>query len=373
MVLTKQICVCDAHWPRENSASVVSPDDRLKIVYAVYQDDRFDTSTADPDSLLNLVFAHGTQMCKETWEYMISLAFDRFGAKLGRVISVDAANHGDSHQLNKGKLSWTVTWSDGGKDLVCVLRDVALRGTTILVGHSMGGAQCLYASFYEPALIDSVVVLDPVAYMDPELYGNREITKFFGTRLQKLTKFVRAEFKDKNDYLNYMNKVGISRGFHPNVRQDYIDNSAIYNPDGSVSFKTSFEQQMVSYASSGNTLRDLMKIMSCLDLEVLHVCGDIHDWNPAESQQKILEALQHGTGAIVEGGKHLVPFEMPVETFEAMSAFLEKRRDRGTHLAKEMAERRMFTQTQRDKYVVQGLKQVLDSLSLGDRYSFAKL
>ncbi|ANB14516.1 Lpx1p [Sugiyamaella lignohabitans] len=373
MTITKERFVIDAHHPRESFDSTVSPDDRLKLVYNVYKDDRFDNSTADPTTLINLVFAHGTQMNKEIWQYMIELFYNDFGARLGNVVAIDAINHGESLILNNGKLGPYITWSDGGKDINCVIRALNNVGPTILIGQSMGGAMCTYAVIHEPGLIDSIVIIDPVLYLDPEYYTNEHVTALTSDRFKKLEKYIKTKFQNREEYETYMSKKTISRGFHPRVLKDYIDTSAIENPDGTISTINSLDQQLISYLSSQPTLRDLYSLLTAIDSEVLYVCGDIADWNPPDAHEKVIERLRYGSLKIIPGGKHLVVFDMPDETYAAIKDFVDRRGKRGSELIQKARARSNYSLNQRLEFAHEGRKYQLESLAAGKRFVYSKL
>lgn len=381
-MLSKTTHTIDAYHPRENEFSTVSPDDRLQIVYNLYTKSgvsRHFDSGEYPDDRLNLVFIHGTQMCKEVWEYMIEKFFDcglfgKDGERLGAVVSLDPVNHGESCALNKDKLGFVCTWSDGGKDVVQVLKHLNLQsGTTIVLGHSMGGAQALYAALHEPHMIDSVVLFDPVGYFNAELLRNENVIKMTGERMSKLKRFVRSEFKDEEDYLKYMKTRGISRTFHPRIQADYIKYAAKKNADGSFSFLASADQQLVSYFSSQFAMQDIPHLLPVVKPAMLHVDGELADWNPPEAQEMWTSLVQRSEAAVVKNGHHLFPFDQPDETFDAIVPFIQRRLEQGTINSKQQSARRSFTDKQRKEYVSTALEHHLASLVKGSRPAYSKL
>ncbi len=141
----------DAHYPRTPLNSTVYPSDRLDLVLTVYESRLLDSVDSAHNDLhnkeiINLIFVHGTGMCKEVWNYHIDKLFrgnDKKDRKwiLGTAVAIDAVNHGDSYLLNKNKVGWCYNWLDGGKDISRVVKKLNLKGRTLSIGHSMGGYQ----------------------------------------------------------------------------------------------------------------------------------------------------------------------------------------------------------------------------------------
>lgn len=388
-MVTKTTHTIAAHWPRENEYSTVSPDDRLQLVFSLYAADTVGgqrtghppkhTDSADyPDNVLNLVFVHGTQMCKEVWDYMVEKFYTceafGFGARLGTVVAVDPVNHGESAVLNSGKLGPVCTWYDGGKDIVQILRHLNVtRGTTMVLGHSMGGAQAVYAALFEPHLIDSVVLFDPVGYFDGELFDNEHVVQLTGKRMTKLKRFVRAEFADGADYEKYMKTVGISRTFHPRIQADYIRYAARQNADGSYSFNAPAQQQLVSYLSSQFAMRDIRHLLPAVKPAMLHVGGSLADWNPPEAQDMWTSLVPRSEAVEVPNGTHLFPFDLPDETFDTILPFITKRLEQGTLNSRRVSARRVSTDAQRRAFVDDNIDNFLQGLTKGKRELFSKL
>jgi pimeloyl-ACP methyl ester carboxylesterase len=367
MTVRKTLHYADAHSPREMTEAQFHANVSLKIAYNTYIDDRY----LQPKDGLNLIFSHGAQMCKELWEYTIEMFFNDpvLGPRLATVVAIDAIGHGDSYLANRGKLTYMNTWQDSARDIIQVTRQLKLTGVTILVGHSMGGTQSMYAALFDPGLFDSVVTIDPMGFNDR--FMEPSTAKNLGNLFDNLVaNQARDQFKDRIDYETYINEVGLSKNFHPRCKKDYMDASAVKNVDGSYTFKTAAVQQLGIYMSGQYAFRDSVKVVGHLDCAILHVF-------PTDGYLKgskaFRAAMRHGTFVDIPDSTHLVPFEKPVETFNAMRGFILQRLERGTQLEKTLQERTSWTLQLLDEYNKMRLAAQMDGLRRGERIMPSKL
>lgn len=317
MALIKQTYICEAHYPRQIGSSQWLSSERLQISYNIYKHEKILSTAAEPG--LNLIFTHGNGMCKEVWEYMIERCFEYLGSILRTVVSIDCANQNDSYQLNKEKLGWTYVWSDGGRDIIKVARYLNLSENTILIGHSMGAVGCLYATYFEPGMFDSVIAIDPVSLHIDDVISKKLMNRIHESLIDN--------FEDMEHYKNYMLRKNFTKTFHPRIQNDLINSSFITNLDGTVSMKTPAIQQLVCYFSGNFTLmhEQQLRLYSMIECEVLHVAGTATTLTHPETVPTVRRWMKNCTPIDIEGGAHLVPFEKPDETFEPIKVFLEKR------------------------------------------------
>lgn len=320
----------DANHPRQNEWCTLGSEDRLKLAYNIYKP-MVEKQTAESNNLpLNLVFVHGAGMCKEIWEDMIGRFFDNFPEPLGKVITVDLITHGESYRENKEKLGWSYPWSDGGRDVIKLLNEeIGLdSGPTFLIGSSMGATQCVYASFFSPALVDGLILLDPVAYTSEELRLHPKGQKFMHQSTVKLNQGMQNKFTNWDEYEKFMRKRYFSKSFDPNVQENFIQNSVRKNDeDGTLEFTTPSQYHMLSYYNSTYITRDdqALKIYSMIDCPVIHIVGTGVSFNFPDAVPKIREALPKGREfADIPDGGHLFAFEYPKESFDAILPFVTK-------------------------------------------------
>lgn len=371
MPLEKLTETIEAQYPRQTPWGTMRPQDRLKIVYNVYTPPENKRNGEYP---INLVFVHGTGMCKELWEDMIERFFNEFEGPIGKVISLDAATHGESALLNQGLLGWAHPWTDGARDIVKLVRETIPYGSgpTILVGHSMGGAQCVHAAFFAPAEIDAIAVVDPVSYTPDELLTEEGAREFISKRMGKVRKGIRDEFTDYKDYENFMKTRYLSQSFSQRILDDFIKHGAEKRPDGTYRFKTTPEQQMIGYYSALYTILNdyTMSLLRQLTCPVLHLAGTNSTFNYPGAIDMFRDNMPKGSEYVdIEDGTHLVPFEQPEETFKGMLPFISKSYNRAVQQLKENDKRRNLSKEDADKLFKQMYEETAQSYPIQKRYS----
>lgn len=95
----KSVHTIQASFPR-NPDTVISPDVKLNLVVEEY------IIPTAPARGLSLLLTHGTSFNKGFWELIIKEILDKPGVSscTKRILTLDAANHGDSAVMNTGKL-----------------------------------------------------------------------------------------------------------------------------------------------------------------------------------------------------------------------------------------------------------------------------
>lgn len=374
--LSKRAYVFQAHHPREVPQSTVSPEDRLKVVCNIYSDaDRDNYQTPYRDRRANLFFMHATTYSKEVWEPMIEMALAEFGDKLGLVIAMDAVNHCDSYALNRGKLGSHHTWSDGGRDIIAVLRQLNVTPeSTIVVGHSMGGSFALHAALFESALVDSAVVIDPVVgtgTTDPQL--NAQGFAHLMGRVAKVTKDKFASRQDLDKYLQ--NPRSHLRTFDPAVYKLFIDHNFVETPDGAWLAKTPYEQQLGSYMGAQYVSRSAVSQFCGIQQEILVVKGEIATWNPPGMMDSLKETLNNSSDVEVPQGDHLMVMQKPKETYQHISSFLGRRIERIlAHLDKRAELVRGVTDDDRRPEIARkGIDADIKAMSGGEPRTYSRL
>ncbi|KAJ9101310.1 hypothetical protein QFC19_005280 [Naganishia cerealis] len=323
MSFTKELKVTDAAYPRHPGGSLLVGQ-RLKICY-----NKYTANYAIPENqiAINLIFAHGTGMNKSLWNYHITKLFE-IGAKsstwkLATVVSVDAVNHGDSAIANQGKLGWSYHWPDFGRDIVLVVKheqklwaqtlENGISTRNIVIGHSFGGYGAAYASFLEPQLFDSLVLIEPVVYYNPDPKYQTKYAAIF----RKIATMLLDTFDSMEDYETFFKKFSFYMNFHPSVLKDLMDDElyTVIDPEsGETKYKTktSVESQVSVY----------------IPIPLTHIVGAAAKWNPPESVPSIRKNLGNLWKTYdIEKGEHLVNGELPDETVGAIAEHISGRVD----------------------------------------------
>jgi pimeloyl-ACP methyl ester carboxylesterase len=255
------------------------------------------------------------------------MIFRDFGDKIGLAIAPDAVNHCDSYVINRGKLGPQITWSDNGRDLIKVLRDLNVAPeSTIVIGHSMGGTTALYSALYEPSLFDSVVVLDPVVHRHTDNLS--ESAMGFGILLSRVVKSAKDYWPSRAELDKYLTGRSVIKTFDPEVRKRFVEANFVENSDGSWIHKTPVVQQAAAYIGAQYVFQSPVNQFCGVPHEVLVVKGEVAEWNPPGAMDRLIETLNNAREAEVPQGDHLMSLQMPKETYHEIRGFLEKRINR---------------------------------------------
>lgn len=303
--------------------STLRSNDRLMIVYNKYSNKALNSN--DQKVKINLIFAHGTGMNKSIWSYHIKLLYEASRlAKdwvLDKVVSVDAASHGDSALRNAGKMGWIFRWDDGARDLISVVRHEnettgdfinGMKSKTILIGHSMGGYMVTCASYLEPNLFDSVVAVEPVIYSDPS-----QLEKYLRL-FSKIKGLIIDEFADRDEVDEFYRKFSFFKTMRSEVLDDFIADEVIESKDpdtGELHYKakTTSDLQFTAYLSATVSLPVMMLILPNLTIPFYNMACKTATWNPREAPEYVNSTVP---GDIIHPiwlakGLHLVHGDFP--------------------------------------------------------------
>ncbi len=331
--------VCDAAYPRHFGSTLLTLD-RLKLAYNLYNTIRKPAS--EEFIAINLVFAHGTGANKSLWKYYIEKLYTFLEEQqqqawlnpelpkwyLKSVLSIDSASHGDSALLNHRKLGWQNRWEDGGRDLNSVLRheqahdnDMFLNGPrqrTILVGHSLGACQAVFAAAYEPMMYDTIFMMETVAYTD------EKSDAVFEKMIMRMGHFIKDEFSSEQELDYYFTKVGIMKKFHPKVLQDILDDEKYQSSDGKWHTKASTPQQLTSYMSGAASIPAVMRTLPLLRTPVVHVAALKGRFNPPRTREFVRKAIPAEFLKAIDNveGEHNLNGERPDEMIEDIKGTL---------------------------------------------------
>lgn len=284
--------------------------DALRIAYRKYVPTRPPPTNA---VVMNLVFMHGTGMNKGIWHSHINKLYEKcwqFGIHVNIVLAMDTINHGDSAQLNEGKLGKAMDWRDVSYDAIELARaesDVLLAGhKNILVGHSMGGFVSLYTTFLQPALFDALVMVNPVCYID-ELaqvpFDNWASKGYMETEFRMET----PENWQENVF-KYMRSRSFFRQFDNTVLENMMADDMPGGPvkEGSewiVRLKTTKQQALYTYYGGIEPMKTLHPIFKACYVPSYRILGSL-DTATIEAQEKLAKALPKMKTINLEGEKH---------------------------------------------------------------------
>ncbi|EMG48811.1 LPX1 Peroxisomal membrane protein LPX1 [Candida maltosa Xu316] len=332
-------------YPFRAAGSTLVHDEQpdLKIVY-----DKYKTRSSLPHSKnqlrYNFIFCHGTGFNKSIWKYHITRLYQLSQSMqvpwfLDSVIALDMVGHGDSSLENQGKISTICRWDDGARDVVEVLRHEIettgdfknnLESRNIIIGHSMGGFNALYAAFLAPTLFDGVIPIEPVIYGQPG--GLKQFTKIF----KKISKLLIDTFDSLDDVNFFFKEFSFYKTLDPKVIDDFIKDE-VYPITDKESGETKYKikcntaHQMAAYYGAFMSIKYGMLALPLIRVPVCHVIGSKAVWNPKESITWIRSAINPeflAETVDVPNGEHLLNVDLPDETVEFIKNFTNKRNDK---------------------------------------------
>ncbi|KPI38745.1 uncharacterized protein AB675_5859 [Cyphellophora attinorum] len=125
------------------------------------------TSSQSTPNAVTLIGAHGNGLPKELFEPFWDDLYEHMMAKGQSIRSIwiaDQAHQGQSGVLNEQILGDDPSWFDHARDLLFLinLMQEAMPQPLFGVGHSMGASQLVHLALLHPALMQGLVLLDPV-------------------------------------------------------------------------------------------------------------------------------------------------------------------------------------------------------------------
>lgn len=330
-----------AHPFRAPGSTLISSDQsNLKIVYNKYK-----TRSPLPNSTnqlrYNFIFCHGTGFNKSIWKYHISKLYQLSQSLqvpwfLDSVIAIDMVGHGDSSLENQGKLGTIFRWDDGAKDVIAIIKhEIATTGDfqnnlesrNLIIGHSMGGFNSLYATFLEPSLFDAVIPIEAVIYGAPG--GLEKFSKTFS----KISKLLIDTFDSKDDINFFFKEFSFFKNMQDQVSDDFINDEVYEIKDkesGEIKYKLKCNtpHQMAAYYGAFMSIPFGMFAIPHIRVPICHVIGSKGVWNPPESITWIRGAINKEflAGKVdVPKGEHLLNVELPDETIDIIQNFTTER------------------------------------------------
>lgn len=315
--------IFDAQFPRFNKNATIPPNsNHLKIVVDHY---KLRSSLKSPERKpINLYLLHGTGMTKAIWRYYAKRLYEFSETEspiwqIDNIIAMDLVTHGESAMFNMGKLGYEYDWRDGARDLVKIASELNLQGDNIAIGHSMGGFQSVYAAFLAPTLFKFVVPIEAV------LNQSENSRKRFKGLLPALNKVITTEFRNEVEYETFMKKKSFYTGFNKEILDDFIKAEKWVHPDGTVSTKTSKQQQMLGYYVGGFITPIALEVVHNIFIPIVHVIGSEATWNEKESVELIRNGHINVLDAVdIKGGQHLVNGEQPDEVIKVLISSFNK-------------------------------------------------
>lgn len=337
--VTKSTHTINAAYPRSHPNSTMSPNDQLKIVYERFQKA---TEREHKKHKVNILFAHGNGMNRNIWKYYVNKIFEYVDNnvtvpfEINKIITFDSINHGDSAIANEYKLGVSFQWLDNAKDIIEIIKAerINLDAKLILVGHSFGGCSALMSNLFAPDLIDSVIAIDPVIFdvkfnnsklsKSQQKVSSSQSMKYSLHKLSKGLSVFQQNYETKEDIYLAFSQSSTFKNFNKQILKDMIDGDIIKDDtDNKFHFKTTYEQQMIVFASSSFTIRLFHLLAADLTNKILFLVAKDSKFFNFERFSDIKK--DNITLSIVPQGGHLVHCEFPDICIEKIMAFIGNR------------------------------------------------
>ncbi|KAF9974031.1 hypothetical protein BGZ65_008944 [Modicella reniformis] len=234
----------------------------------------------------------------------------------------DCRNQGDSAVLNKDILPDTFDWYWYATDILRVVDAFGLQ-KPVGVGHSV------LAEVLRPGTFSAIVAVDPTMFPSSFFI----ISPLDDNPMSQLTLKRRDSWKDRAEAKKKLLEKAFFRAWHPEALDLYLEHGMldIVNEDGStgITLKCPKFQEAITFACEGTAVNDAYEQLQELRIPVHIVAGENSDINLPELVEMKVEQCRFGSADVISEAGHLLNFEKPQETANAISAFLDRIMDSG--------------------------------------------
>ncbi|EMM72899.1 alpha/beta hydrolase family protein [Leptospira weilii str. 2006001855] len=224
-------------------------------------------------------------------------------SKTHRVIALDFAGHGESDSTLDFK-NWYFF-----RDQILALIETENLQKIIGIGHSLGGASLLLASYHSPEKFDKVIAHDPVV-LD---FLKVTYSRLFHNPLAKVAIKRRKEFKNIETVSKLYRRTPSFFKMDPEIFDDYIRSCFRIGENGKALLCCHPEVEAKIFDSvSYRSLFQFGKIKTETHLTI----PDPHEVCSPKSARKISSGNKKSTLEIWPGTSHFFPFEEKQKTLE---------------------------------------------------------
>lgn len=258
-----------------------------------------------------IVLLHGLSMSRRTWDRFLPDLEGRF-----RVVRLDQRGHGESsHAPGTYVLDTYVS------DTVAFLAE-AVRGRSILVGHSLGGVITHAVAQTRPDLVRAVLLEDPPLYVADRMRAGltrdeaSSVARMFPL-MQELSRDMQARNAPLDEWIAILGGVPALNG-----RGTMAD---VLGPEGTHAMAEAFSRldpEIFTPAIDGRAIAgapDLSKPLACPTV-VLRADPDLGPAFTTEDEERFLRTNPHARVVLVEGASHQIHDEQPDRFLDELSA-----------------------------------------------------
>ena len=238
------------------------------------------------------LFVHGGGQTRHSWQG----AARRTSQTGVRSIAVDQRGHGESDWIEDGGYAFT----DFSADVSAMARSIRSEfgDGPIAVGASLGGLASLMAEIGEPGLLQALVLVDVVPWMDQT--GVERIQGFMGEKIQEGFKSLDEAADAIAAYLPHRPRPKSLDGLRKNLR---LDEDGRYRWHWDPRFLSGPRPINTGRATLASNMSDGLPGLKC---PVLLVRGARSELITEEAARRFLDAVPHADYADVSEAGHMV-------------------------------------------------------------------
>ncbi|KAG1739565.1 Alpha/Beta hydrolase protein [Suillus lakei] len=302
---------------------------------------------------LTLFLAHANGFPKEIWETTLQYLLSSPSVSLiDEVWSWEAVQHGDAALVNETNLSGIFDWRDNARDIAHFLIHYLPEDTSskvlpthlhllpetiiqhrktkgfssrslVAVAHSFGGCSSVLAAVNFPALISSMILVDPPALQ------NVSLPPGFWDRLAAALGR-RDHWPSREEALRSFKASPFFRAWHPDILRLYVTYGMCEDPEGGVKLKMSGVHEALVFADTMGKFEAwelLSKIDERIELRWV-VPGKPTDkgiMGEQATRVRVWRRPANSSNVVISSAGHLITQESPEELAKEISTFLEKK------------------------------------------------
>ncbi|RHX83730.1 alpha/beta fold hydrolase [Leptospira stimsonii] len=262
----------------------------------------------DPNSKTKetILLCHANGYSALTYKFYIDAL-----SKTHRVLALDFAGHGESQSTLQFK-NWYFF-----RDQILALIELENLSDLIGVGHSLGGASLILASYKKPEKFKKIIANDPVV-LD---FFKVTYAWIFHNPLAKVAIKRRREFKDLDSVRKIYKRTPSFSRWDEGIYEDYLQSCFRIGPQGEALLRCVPELESKIFDSiSFLSLFQYGRIKTETHLTI----PDPHEVCSPKGARRIVQGNRNSTLEIWPGSTHFFPFEEKEKTLQRIAGLIKK-------------------------------------------------
>ncbi|KAG0703560.1 Alpha/beta hydrolase family-domain-containing protein [Suillus ampliporus] len=315
---------------------------------------RYAKKVQDGKKGLTLFLAHANGFPKETWETTLRYLLSSPSASLiDEVWSWEAVQHGDAALVNETNLGGIHDWLDSARDIAHFLlhylpedassealpthlpllpetiseyrkTDGFSSRSLVIVGHSFGGCASVLAAVNFPALVSSMILVDPAIVQNGSYPPNSVAFRVPGALAR------RESWSSREEALRSFEVSPFFGAWHPDVLRLYVTYGLCEDSRGGVKLKMSGLLEALVFAGRAGS-PEAWELLDRLDerIELRWVVpgkpGDKGMRGEQATKIRVWRRPANSSNVVIYSAGHLIPQESPEELAQEIAAFLKSK------------------------------------------------